>query len=208
MSTNPVVTGVKSTDSLKVNNKPNTINSITGPTSVTANQTGITYSVTSQSGITYAWTVPAGCTITLGQGTATIKVTWGTAPGSITVKGSNSCGTSNTKSLAVSVSAARLAAKISSPQTDELELTNELKLYPNPASSVTYLSFTSDRPGGYSIELTDITGKVLLRKTGKSLRGENKININVSKYENGMYLLKLMDKNHSVKSVMFTKQGL
>src|SRR5213078_3660130 len=109
-------------------------------------------SVTSASGVTYAWTVPSGSIITSGQGTSSIHVTFGAASGNVTVKGTNSCGTSNTKSISVTVGAAAVvAAKYSSISSME---TNELKLYPNPVSSTLYLKFTTGKPGIYYVELT------------------------------------------------------
>jgi hypothetical protein len=100
-----------------------------------------------------------------------------------------------------------LAARYSSVQMDEPEQVDEMNLYPNPANNTVYLAFTSSKPATYLVELTDITGKVLLRKTGKSLRGINKVNFDVSKYANGMYMLNLKNKKDAVKSVMFNKHG-
>jgi hypothetical protein len=68
---------------------------------------GQVYSIPAISNATnYFWTVPAGCTITAGQGTRTITVTFATTytTGTITVVGKNDCG--NT-----SVAASRLVTK-------------------------------------------------------------------------------------------------
>ncbi len=78
--------------------------SITGVTTVCAGTTGATYSVSSVSGaITYTWTVPAGSSITSGQGTATIDVTFGSAAGNVTVTPSNVCFTGTAATLPVTV---------------------------------------------------------------------------------------------------------
>jgi hypothetical protein len=53
--------------------------SISGPTSACANQAGLIYSTTDVPGNTYFWTVSGGASITAGQGTNQITVTWGTA---------------------------------------------------------------------------------------------------------------------------------
>ncbi len=58
---------------------------ITGDNSVCANDAGDVYSVVNTVGSTYAWTVPAGATITAGQGTNSITVTWGTTSGNVSV---------------------------------------------------------------------------------------------------------------------------
>jgi len=198
-------TGTSAPVTVTIKKAPDSIKTITGPTSVTANQTGVTYAITSAAGVTYAWTVPSGSIITSGQGTASIQVAFGAASGNVTVKGTNSCGTSNTKSIAVTVGAAVLAAKYSSVSSTE---TDELKLYPNPVSRTLYLRFVVAEPGAYYVELTDITGKILLRKSGKSSRGVNKIIFDMSKYDNGMYLINLKDKKNALKSIMFNKRGL
>jgi hypothetical protein len=53
--------------------------SISGPTSACVNQAGLIYSTTNVVGNTYFWTVSGGASITAGQGTNQITVTWGTA---------------------------------------------------------------------------------------------------------------------------------
>ena len=58
---------------------------ISGLATVNANQTGVTYSVTSTAGSGYVWTVPSDATITAGQGTSSITVTFGVASGNVTV---------------------------------------------------------------------------------------------------------------------------
>lgn len=73
---------------------------ITGLNPVCANSTGVTYTVTNHPGDTYVWTVPPGGTITSGQGTNTITVSWATSGGSITCTESNACGAGNTSTMA------------------------------------------------------------------------------------------------------------
>ena len=79
---------------------------ITGAPVVAPMQTGVLYSITAMTGATsYTWTVPTGWTITSGNGTNSIVVTTGIGGqnGNITVYATNSCSTSSTPSLAVSV---------------------------------------------------------------------------------------------------------
>jgi hypothetical protein len=67
---------------------------ITGPTPVCVNSSGVNYST--QSGFTnYVWTISAGGTITAGQGTSVIQVTWN-VPGSqwVAVNYTNAAGCS------------------------------------------------------------------------------------------------------------------
>jgi hypothetical protein len=106
---------------------PSTPASITGPTSVCPNQVGVAYSTPAQSTNTFTWTVPTGSTITAGQGTTAMTATWGAAAGSVTVKANNACGSSGTRSLAVS-----LATCINDNQTDATRAVVEV--YPNPST--------------------------------------------------------------------------
>ncbi|ALI99172.1 hypothetical protein DC20_09520 [Rufibacter tibetensis] len=64
-----------------------------------------TYSVTAVSGATqYSWTVPAGWEILSGQNTPSIQVKAGAGSGNVSVAVSNTCGSSVSGSMAVSVS--------------------------------------------------------------------------------------------------------
>jgi hypothetical protein len=77
---------------------------ITGSTSLCAGSTGQVYSIAPIVNATgYAWTAPAGATITAGQGTTSITVTFGTTSGNVSVYGTGPCGNGAPNSLAVTV---------------------------------------------------------------------------------------------------------
>ncbi|MEI6900431.1 MAG: T9SS type A sorting domain-containing protein, partial [Bacteroidota bacterium] len=79
---------------------PGTINGNTTPCQAGSG----TYSVASVlNATTYTWTVPSGASISSGQGTTSIMVTFGVTPGNITVTAGNACGTSSASSLAVTL---------------------------------------------------------------------------------------------------------
>ncbi|MCB0431464.1 MAG: PKD domain-containing protein [Flavobacteriales bacterium] len=66
--------------------------SISGNTSVPENATGEVYSVTAEPGYTYSWVVTGG-SITAGQNTNSITVTWGAATtGNVEVTATSACG--------------------------------------------------------------------------------------------------------------------
>jgi hypothetical protein len=79
------------------------------PGSMTGQATGVcsstkTYSINPVSGATsYTWTVPSGASLSSGQGTASVNVTFTNSfgSGSISVAATNSCGTSGVSSLTV-----------------------------------------------------------------------------------------------------------
>jgi hypothetical protein len=83
---------------------PATPGTITGITCVATGQAGYTFSISSVSNANaYTWTVPTGASITSGQGTTSITVTFGTTAGNITVTADNSCGSSSASSLTVTL---------------------------------------------------------------------------------------------------------
>ncbi|MBY0424862.1 MAG: T9SS type A sorting domain-containing protein, partial [Cytophagales bacterium] len=101
-----------------VNNVPPIPNSINGQNAVCAGST-FDYSVPSVSGATgYVWIVPSDALIVSGQGTSTIRVTWGTKSGNLQVSALNSCGASAQITFPVNVSSAPIiATPISGPTT-------------------------------------------------------------------------------------------
>ena len=69
---------------------------ISGPAGVQQDQSGVVYSIAATSGATgYTWSFPAGATITAGNGTPSVTVSFGSSAvsGSISVSAYNSCGT-------------------------------------------------------------------------------------------------------------------
>jgi sugar lactone lactonase YvrE len=167
---------------------------ISGPTSVTANQSGLYYSVGATANID-TWTVPSGVTIDSGQGSHIIKVTWGTASGNISVIATNSCGSSIPTTLAVTVSGSLRAA---TPPVDESMIgTNEMKLYPNPAGSFTTVQFTSKKAAKYTVTIMDARGNVTEVKSGASTQGINTLKLNTSHYAKGIYFITITDNTNA-----------
>lgn len=83
---------------------PATAGSVTGSTNPCQNATGVSYIISPVAGSTsYTWTVPSGATITAGQNTTGIVVTFGTTDGNVAVTASNSCGTSVSPNLAITL---------------------------------------------------------------------------------------------------------
>jgi|GEM_PF-791430 len=79
---------------------------ISGLTNITYPQTGVSYSVPAVAGATsYTWTVPTGATIASGQGSNSIQVDYacGALSGNLGVTASNSCGSSGTNSVSITI---------------------------------------------------------------------------------------------------------
>jgi hypothetical protein len=89
-------------------NIPLTPGIISGPTTGLCSLSGANYTTTGSAAATkYQWTLPTGATITGSDSGLTVAVNYGTTSGNITVRGVNSCGTSNARSVSVSVLPAR-----------------------------------------------------------------------------------------------------
>jgi len=106
-----------STDQVTIiNNQTPTLSSINGTANqcITATAGSTSFSVTDLGGTTtYAWTVPAGMTISSGQGTSAITVSWtGTAAGAgiagaVSVVPTNTCGAGASVSLTIDYNSAK-----------------------------------------------------------------------------------------------------
>lgn len=102
--TNGAGNGGASNLAVTVNPLPAAPSDITGPGTVCHNGSA-EYNVTNVSGITYTWSVPAGASITAGQGSNAIAVTFGTQSGNIQVTPSNGCGNGSASAKEVVVTA-------------------------------------------------------------------------------------------------------
>jgi alpha-tubulin suppressor-like RCC1 family protein len=191
------------TTTLTGQSAPTAPGTITGPSSVTQNTANNTFSVSNVAGMTYNWTVPAGCTITLGQGTSTIKVTWGTVAGNVSVTRNNGCGNSvaSTKSVSVKRSEeAEADAGMEGARTEETvetlvtatEALNAIAVYPNPTTGEARITFNTTTTGKYSLSIVDLQGRVITSTSGAAIEGNNTLDINLSNCSNGVYMIHLM----------------
>jgi hypothetical protein len=82
---------------------------IVGATTVCNGQAGVTYSIAPvTNALSYTWTVPTGATITAGQGTTNITVTFGSTSGNVCATAGNGCGTSLASCTAITVNSSVL----------------------------------------------------------------------------------------------------
>jgi hypothetical protein len=66
-------------------------------------------------------------------------------------------------------------------------------IYPNPAYQTATIVFTSQKVTKYTLQLTDVAGKVLSTQQVLSQLGVNNITIDVSRYAKGIYFINLID---------------
>lgn len=199
------ICGSSAPDTLLLQGKPVKPFRIKGPLSVYPNQANVMYSVADY-GNTYYWRVPEGVTIVSGQFTAAITVNWGIASGTISVNAANRCGASAKQELYVSLRSTSLTTQQQKPTSNTTSVTRQIIISPNPTRDIASLIITADKKSKYVIEVKDISGKTLLYKETSLLEGINKINLDVSNYATGMYLVCITNSLQEKVSLMFSKQ--
>ncbi len=69
---------------------------------------------------------------------------------------------------------------------------NNLKLYPNPAADVVYVSFNAEINSNGTLAIFDLSGKQVLVNSVEIAKGLNNIETNINSLNNGLYLLKVV----------------
>lgn len=165
--------------------------SITGNTSVCANDANLTYSVANTIGNIYNWTVTGG-TINSGQGTNSINVTWGATGGDWQVKviEQNNCGDNNTAvTLPIivhpyTISAINGATSVAQNQTGVVYFVNNLVGYSyswlvtggtiasgNGTNSIT-VDWAAGTSGNVQVTVTPTCGSNQIKNLAITIRGE------------------------------------
>jgi hypothetical protein len=80
-------------------------------------------------------------------------------------------------------------------------------LYPNPAAGMTTLSFYSAGTGGYSLLVTDLSGRIVKSMQAGAFAGANTAAIDVSGLPQGVYLIVLTVANGTRQTLPLTKLG-
>lgn len=70
-------------------------------------------------------------------------------------------------------------------------LADNFTVYPNPAKDNLNLSFNSSLPGNYTIELSDLSGKIVTSRNAQIKQGDNKLSLNIKTCAPGIYALRL-----------------
>jgi len=68
-----------------------------------------------------------------------------------------------------------------------------INLFPNPNEGNFTLEFNANVNSTLNITITDVTGKIVHAENASSVRGLNRVNLNVSNLQKGFYLLKTND---------------
>jgi hypothetical protein len=190
----PAVTSSRA--GLTVNTAPANPGAISGSTCLSAGSNNNSYAVSGVSGVVYNWTVPTGWSIS-GQGTSSIRINVPTSAKAgnyeIKVVATNSCGSSSSSSLKVSIGKCATTTLVST--TLERTMTEEapeigLQVYPNPAITQFTVKVTStDRQQPITVIIYDQLGKVLDVK--RELRSGQVIQVGAN-YTQGAYFIEMI----------------
>ncbi len=79
-----------------------------------------------------------------------------------------------------------------------------IHVYPNPTDAYATMQFNAEISGVYMLQISDIVGRVIVENTGNANAGMNILNLDLSTYNKGIYLvtLKLADQTVTTKVVV------
>jgi PKD-like domain/Secretion system C-terminal sorting domain/NHL repeat len=184
--------------------KPLQPDAISGPAVVTTYDT-FYYVVDPAPGISYKWEIPvAGVVIVSGQNTNAITVVWNSFESGNVIAKATACngGTAATSRLFVT----RVLGIAKAADTDALNVKavgSYLRIYPNPANDKATIAFIAS--GTYTLQVRDVAGKLLWSQKAVAVKGENRVDIDISRFGKGNYFVTVLD-NVGKKVVQLSKQ--
>ncbi len=193
---------------LTVKATPATPATISGSSSVCANQSGVPYSTSPvTSAVNYTWSGPTGSHINDGSTTSagatlvtastSVTVNFASTGGNVKVLATNACGSGTNRSKAVTVGCR---------ESNELTMDNfHVNVYPIPTKTELNVMFIADKEQPGSIQILDLLGKTLLNHNNTSTIGENKFILDLSTIASGIYMIKVVS-GDNVSIQKFTKE--
>ncbi len=73
---------------------------------------------------------------------------------------------------------------------------NQFFIYPNPAKNVLHVFFVSEKQGNYTVEIVSTINEQLFIKEIITNADGNKLEINLSNYSKGLYLIRIINNNN------------
>ena len=83
---------------------------------------------------------------------------------------------------------------------------NPFLIYPNPTEGTATLSFSADKPFSFQLQITDVTGRIMVFQPGVARAGDNQVEINLSSYRPGVYFIKMLKDSRNVFSLKLIKE--
>jgi PKD repeat protein len=150
-------------------------------------------------GLTYLWDFGDGSTSTQAYPTHTYN-SLGAFLVCLTVSDPNSSCTSTTcDTIIVSVKASGTTLNVLPPgasaSIDEIESITGLALYPNPTEEKFVIEMSSKNQGNIEVSIVNLAGQTNFSSNYSLLEGSNKIELNASNLNAGVYFVKIHDLN-------------
>lgn len=175
---------------------PNSPSSLTAtPGSWCANTQGIEFSANlanSTGSYTLNWLYPSAPVANYvfgGGNSSSLILDWGSGNGNVVVVASNACG-SGSKAFNVNISCREGEAAVTQ---------NMFSMYPNPASTLVNVQFSSTDNSTYRLQLTDLSGRLIMDKTVTAQAGLNTHQIDLKQMAKGVYMLLLKSNDNTQK---------
>lgn len=74
---------------------------------------------------------------------------------------------------------------------NDIALNGDVVIYPNPVAYESIIDLTLDNPAEVSVDIFDISGKLVASKNYGKLSGKNELLLNASQFNNGSYLARI-----------------
>jgi hypothetical protein len=191
--TNLCTPGTGTARTIVIYGKPNVPGSITASPGSWCNGGFVNFSVTSVTPLpAYNWTVSSG-TITAGQGSNNIDVTWATGTGTVNVNASNGCGVSSNRSQSFTGTSCR-------EESFDFAQDDNFIVYPNPAHDKLTVSIDVKENTAFTMHLMDVSGRVVLSESLAGTAGINTYDLNLARLSKGVYMLEVKTANDNWKT--------
>lgn len=156
------------------------------------------YTTEDNEGSTYIWDVTGGA-ITYGQGTSAVTVDWGEpGDGEVTVSEETAAGCSDTSEVF-------LVTIDNCTGVMETIDSYSVTVYPNPAHNLLNIDFVSNTSGTSEITVYNRIGQLMFKKTVNLVSEKQKVSLDLSHLQSGLYTLKIQPANSGVITRQFVK---
>ncbi len=176
-----------------VNGNPSNVTGLTTSTPSPCMGTDILVTWNATNGAsTYEVLVPVGYTVLTGTPTSNTFaiVNAGFSNGSIGIRANSSCGNSGTATLAITPVSCRVAGSA------DVAAALRTEVFPNPTTGTVNIRFNSENSDmQYVVNVTDLSGRVVLSERNKASKGSNLHTLDLSGMAKGTYLVSLLTDN-------------
>jgi hypothetical protein len=88
---------------------------------------------------------------------------------------------------------------------DEVEITGNLELYPNPAAESATFSFSSQNESAFGLKIINAMGQFVYSTEGMATEGANNIDLKLENLSKGLYIVQLVQ-DGSMKQMSLVKK--